>query len=81
MQYCPNCKVKIRGNKAHCPLCERELVNIAVNVEADEAVVSTVVSDNFLAGQQCARHLVKSRHLAIQVTPHRIRRIVKTTAK
>ena len=35
MQYCPNCKVKIRGNKAHCPLCERELVNVAVDMGAD----------------------------------------------
>lgn len=25
MQYCPNCKVKIRGRKACCPLCRREL--------------------------------------------------------
>lgn len=37
------------------------VIAIDTNVEADEAVVSTVVSDNFLAGQQCARHLVKSR--------------------
>jgi len=37
------------------------VIAIDTNVEADEAVVSTVVSDNFLAGQQCARHLVESR--------------------
>ena len=35
MQYCPNCKVRIRGNKAHCPLCEREVVNIDVNDDVD----------------------------------------------
>ena len=37
------------------------VIAIDTNVEADEAVASTVVSDNFLAGQQCARHLVESR--------------------
>jgi ribose transport system substrate-binding protein len=37
------------------------VIAIDTNVEEDEAVVSTVVSDNFLAGQQCARHLVESR--------------------
>lgn len=26
MQYCKNCKVQIRGRKARCPLCQRELM-------------------------------------------------------
>lgn len=26
MQYCPNCQVQIRGIKARCPLCQRELL-------------------------------------------------------
>ena len=28
MQYCPNCRVKIRGRKARCPLCQRELTDM-----------------------------------------------------
>ena len=28
MQYCPNCRVKIRGGKARCPLCQRELTDM-----------------------------------------------------
>ena len=28
MQYCPNCRVKIRGRKARCPLCQRELTDL-----------------------------------------------------
>ena len=31
MQYCPNCQVQIRGRKARCPLCQRELLT-AVSV-------------------------------------------------
>lgn len=27
MQYCPNCMIQIRGKKARCPLCQRELLN------------------------------------------------------
>lgn len=27
MQYCPNCMIQIRGRKARCPLCQRELLN------------------------------------------------------
>ena len=25
MQYCPKCKIQIRGNKACCPLCQGKL--------------------------------------------------------
>lgn len=27
MQYCPNCMIQIRGRKARCPLCQRELMD------------------------------------------------------
>lgn len=27
MQYCPNCKIQIRGKKVRCPLCQRELMD------------------------------------------------------
>lgn len=26
MQYCPSCRIQIRGKKARCPLCQRELM-------------------------------------------------------
>ena len=28
MQYCPNCRVQIRGKKSRCPLCQRELIDM-----------------------------------------------------
>ena len=28
MQYCPNCRVQIRGRKSRCPLCQRELTDL-----------------------------------------------------
>ena len=31
MQYCPNCRVRIRGRKARCPLCQRELTELERN--------------------------------------------------
>ena len=37
------------------------VIAIDTNVEDDAHVASTVVSDNYLAGQQCARHLVAHR--------------------
>lgn len=37
------------------------VIALDTNVEDDAHVVSTVVSDNYLAGQQCARHLVAHR--------------------
>lgn len=37
MQYCQNCKVQIRGIKARCPLCQRELLPAAyIPGQADE---------------------------------------------
>lgn len=37
------------------------VIAIDTNVEDVERVAATVVSDNYLAGQQCARHLVEHR--------------------
>ena len=37
------------------------VIAIDTNVEDEEHVASTVVSDNYLAGQQCARHLIEQR--------------------
>ena len=37
------------------------VIALDTNVEDDAHVASTVVSDNYLAGQQCARHLVEHR--------------------
>ncbi|MBE6102491.1 MAG: sugar ABC transporter substrate-binding protein [Selenomonas ruminantium] len=37
------------------------VIALDTNVEDDAHVASTVVSDNYLAGQQCARHLVAHR--------------------
>ena len=37
------------------------VIALDTNVEDDTHVASTVVSDNYLAGQQCARHLVAHR--------------------
>lgn len=37
------------------------VIAIDTNVENDEHVASTVVSDNYLAGQQCAHHLIAHR--------------------
>lgn len=37
------------------------VIAIDTNVEDETYVASTVVSDNYLAGQQCARHLISQR--------------------
>lgn len=37
------------------------VIAIDTNVEDEEHVASTVVSDNYLAGQQCAQHLISHR--------------------
>ena len=36
MQYCPNCMVQIRGHKARCPLCQRELLSAGSEQEYDD---------------------------------------------
>ena len=36
MQYCPNCKVQIRGIKARCPLCQRELPDAGTSLVHDD---------------------------------------------
>lgn len=58
MQYCPNCKVQIRGIKARCPLCQRELQPAAhrmagpapdsQNPEAEEAEIILPDDDPFV---------------------------------
>lgn len=37
MQYCPNCRIRIRGKKAYCPLCQRELQDLIPPVQDPES--------------------------------------------
>lgn len=37
MQYCPSCKVQIRGKKACCPLCQREVITFEPEEKSSEA--------------------------------------------
>ena len=41
MQYCPSCMIQIRGKKARCPLCQRELQDqdLAMPFEDDDPFV------------------------------------------
>lgn len=45
MQYCPSCKVQIRGRKARCPLCQRELMT-AVSIRKASAAKGAGAAEN-----------------------------------
>lgn len=46
MQYCPSCKVQIRGRKARCPLCQRELLNAEISDEITEEFADRFTDDD-----------------------------------
>ena len=56
MQYCPNCKVQIRGIKARCPLCQRELLPAAYRsqpVETKKDVPKDVSKPDLCSKTRC----------------------------